>query len=254
MIARSNGIGHMNNIPRPDAVFMQWGLGDFYYQDEDNFPRQDPLLIPKSSAGIAHMEIEIDTIPIMRQNIHGVGHFTGSPGGTIKGSQWQTVFAGSRKHYLPSGHYSDIFGRFDYGVTITAFQAHDWQSDGVGHMVHQPTLAYFLRWQKAGDSGFVQRVGGLIYVGLAGAEGHFFLAGPRQVSSVSAGRATLINHMTGRFAVPVLIHGVATAVLVDEGGVIVILYGDMLAQNFSVPTPAYGQLWPRRMHLYGLPV
>ncbi len=231
MIAVSNGIGHMNDIERPSAVWMTWGRDGYYYVDPDNFPVSDPILMPRGSNGIAHMEIEIDGVPIMRQRIDGVagGFITASH--SVRQFSWTNYFAPTDNN-PNTGPTQGGKGH----MTATAFQPHDWQADGIGHMLSPLTLHYAFRTDPHGV-------------------GHMEVEGPKQLVIVGHGRASTIWHMTGMFAVPTLIQGVATVQMVLEGGTIfVVLYGDMLAQNFSISRPTHGQLWPRRFHLSGLPV
>lgn len=246
MIAASHGVAQVT-IQRPGAVYMTWGRDGYYWVDPDNFPVADPILMPRGSNGIAHCEIEIDTIPIMRQRIDGVGHFQSTISPSTRQFQWQTVAAGAVKRYAADGPYIDGLGRFHYGVEIAQFQPHDFQADGIGHLAASMRMAYALRWQKAGDGSFVQRVGGPSYVGPAGAEGHLIFRPEPTFVSTSRGRGGGSWHMTGYFAMPSPIHGVAHVVMSVAGGTpVVIFYGDMLAQNFSIAVPAYGQIWPRR--------
>ena len=208
--------------------------------------------MPRGTNGIAHCEIEIDTVPIMRNKINCVGHMTFAFSGIERHGAWQTIQAGSKIHYLPTGHYRDIFGSlFDYGVTITAFQAHDAYFNGVGSLTPSMQMAYALSWQKAGQGEYVQRVGGLTRVGFAGAEGHFYIEGPYQGHSTAHGVAVFaLNRMNGIFSLPGPIHGIAVAILRSVGGPLLIEYGELLTNHYTIqPTPAYGQLWPRRITL-----
>lgn len=239
-------------IERPGNVYLSWGRDGYYWVDPDNFPVSDPILMPRGSNGIAHCEIEIDHVPILRNSIHGVATTALVPDGITRSLYYTQANAGSKIHYTPTGHYRDSLGNpFDYGVTITAFQSHDWEADGIATMMANQSMAYFLSWQKAGDGEYVLRVGGPTKVGVAGAEGHLLLAGPRQAQGVAHGISTLTNHMVGIFLMPTRIHGIAVVTVGQEGGITI--YGDLLAQLFSIHRPVYGQIWPRRI-VFGRPV
>lgn len=223
-----NGIGFMFPIERPTGVFMEWGLGKFFWVDPDNFPRADPLLIPKSSAGIAHVEIEIDTIPIMRQQIDGVG-LMGGKGleGIEKGLTWTEARSGSypwvktlqspdvetpfpRRPARP-GYDSPFFGGngrvfMPQGVIISFTPVEVvWNPNGVGRMRADQTVFYILRWQQHSglhsngpgslfyDSNdrFIREDGGFenFGSGRVGGIGRMLVKGDRRLAGISRGRA-----------------------------------------------------------------
>lgn len=288
----SNGRGIMNNIPRPSEVFMQWGLGEFFY--ERHFPYIEPLLIPKGSNGMSFMQVEIDTIPIMHHHADGVSDNSATMAGIERISRMQTITGGSfdwtvfgedaeaglvgtRRPWFGSVGALNVAGtqpvyirqnaaRDNLGITMTLTPVPVvWNPRGIATVGMFPTINFYRRWQTWTDEEPFFPVRNPPYGGphffpnssgtrRAGGVGTMSFRGPRQVEGLAQARAGGIWRLNGLFANVVPVNGVATAVLLDEGN-FVLLYGDMLAQNFSISLPLYGQIWPRRiLRADGLPV
>lgn len=298
----SNGVGHVNNIPRPTDVFMQWGLGPFFY--ERHFPVIEALLIPKGSNGMSYVSIEIDTIPIMHHHSDGVAAATATPAGMERRSQMQTVTAGcfdwtvfgadaeaglvgTRRPWFPSQGALNVAGtlpvysrqtapRTDLSITMTLTPVPVvWNPKGIATVSMLPTINFFRRWQTWADGEPVSLVpygytgsphpyvspGGSTFGTLtrrAGGVGTMAFAGPKPVSGLSQGRANVgvINRLGVAYASNLIAVGISTFSNALGGGDPVeplTLYGNML-RYFFIPTPDYGQIWPRRERLPGQPV
>jgi hypothetical protein len=241
LYATSHGVGHMKDIDRPSGVYMKWGSGQFFY--EQHFPLIAPLLIPNGSNGMSNVRVEIDHVPIMHHHSNGVGHGSLVPNGIERRASMRAD-AGSYKHYLPTGHFTDLFGRFDYGVTITAQPVEVvWSPAGVGHMTAHMQVAYILRWMTRGQrfTGDGRDTGGT-----SGGVGTFDLAGPKALVSISRGRSTerIVMNASARFAANLLPHGLAT--MIAFTGIPDDRIGNLLRFFFQPMPTGEGQFWPRR--------
>lgn len=269
--AQINGISTAR-LERNTEVYLSWGLGPFFHRPSIGSANAAPILIPMSSSGRAEMEIEINGVPVIKVRPKGVATVTNRGLQAVTKRMTSISRGGGYPWYDLTGPGDDapirhIPEREVVGTLPARILRHEgaelvptpvevvWMPQGVGRLRVRLRLDYMMVWNRFGDGRRFQE-GTNRALGFPGAEGHLDIAGPRKLVSTSAGRGgSGLNDMTGFFANVVPTNGVATFLAsLSRGPGMLDLYGDMLALNFSVEPGAFGQMWPRRFRLSGLPV